>query len=149
MLKPRPVEAARSRQNHRLGIHAESLGRESFSLLAPFTGRCLCVAGVGKGGIQACALKTTRTLKSDTISRVIYLQLNAPPLLEEQRTDVSLALMKKTTNRRWGSIVWGEASMMIEHTEERARLVCVCGNINFKYRQHLYNANQIRLSFLY
>lgn len=61
-----------------------------------------------KGGIGACLLKTTRTLKSDTISGVIYLQLSVPPLLEEQQTDVSLALMKKTTNRRWGSVVWGE-----------------------------------------
>lgn len=69
---------------------------------------CLQTAAVDKGGIGACLLKTTRTLKSDTISGVIYLQLSVPPLLEEQRTDVSLALMKKTTNRRWGSIVWGE-----------------------------------------
>lgn len=57
-----------------------------------------------KGGIEADALtplqKQTRTLKSDIISRVIYLQLTAPPLLEEQRTDVPLALMKETTNRR-------------------------------------------------
>lgn len=69
---------------------------------------CLQTAAMDKGGIGACLLKTTRTLKSDTISGVIYLQLSVPPLLEEQRTDVSLALMKKTTNRRWGSIVWGE-----------------------------------------
>lgn len=109
----RPVEAAHCRKIHRLGFHTESHeGHESFPLGAPFPGRRVHAAGVDKGGIQACARKTTRTLKSDTISGVIYLQLRAPPLLEEERTDVSLALMKKTTNRRWGSIVWGEPSMM-------------------------------------
>lgn len=123
------MEAARSRQNRRLGFGTVSQGHESFSLLAPFPSRCLRAAGVDKGGIQACALKTTRTLKGDTISGVISLQLSALPLLEEQRTDVSLALMKKTTNRRWGSIVWGESSMMTEHTEECARLFCVPLNI--------------------
>lgn len=90
------MEAARSRQNRRLGFRTVSQGHESFP------SRCLRAAGVDKGGIQACALKTTRILKGDTISRVISLQLSALPLLKEQRTDVSLALMKKTTNRRWG-----------------------------------------------
>lgn len=71
-------------------------------------GGCLQTAAADKGGVGACLRKTTRTLKSDTISRVIYLQLSVPPLLEEQRTDVSLAPMKETTNRRWGSIVWGD-----------------------------------------
>lgn len=59
---------------------------------------------VGKGGVKADALtplqKQTWTLKSDIISKVIYLQLTVPPLLEKQQTDVSLVLMKKITNRR-------------------------------------------------
>lgn len=49
-------------------------------------------------------------LKSDTISRVIYLQLAAAPLSPVRRlTDVPLALMKETTNRLQGSTVGGEA----------------------------------------
>lgn len=71
-----------------------------------------CVHCCGWGGesrqMHTPLQKQTWTLKSDIISRVIYLQLTVPPLLEKQRTDVSLVLMKETTNRRWGSIVWGE-----------------------------------------
>lgn len=39
--------------------------------------------------------KQTWTLKSDIISRVIYLQLTVPPLLEKQQTDVTFVLYKQ------------------------------------------------------
>lgn len=107
-------------QHHRHGIHiATQQVIESQRHPPPhvllLNDNCSQTAAMDKGGIGERTLKTTGTLKSDTISRVIYLQLSVPPLLEEQRTDVSLALMKKTTNRRWGSIVWGVFDDDIAH----------------------------------
>lgn len=64
-------------------------------------------------------------VKSDTIRGVIYSQLAAaPPPPERRQTDVPLALMKETTNRRRGSTVGGEALY-----DDVAPLVCVKDNI--------------------
>lgn len=92
-----------------------------------------------KGGIKTDAhaplQKQTWTLKSDIISRVIYLQLTALPLLEKQQTDVSLVLMKKTTNRRWGSIVWGEV-LYDDIMHRTVHASCLCKSVYTLSSEH-------------
>ena len=101
-------------QMDRAGVRADTRSTltNACILKGTFFPKVVCVAADEEGGksrqTRTPLQKQTWTLKSDIISRVIYLQLTVPPLLEKERTDVSLVLMKETTNRRWGSIVWGE-----------------------------------------
>lgn len=76
--------------------------------------------------------KQTWTLKSDIISKVIYLQLTVASLLEKQQTDVSLAVMKKLQTDAEGHLSGEKYFMMIQCTVWctclclfRVKLVCM------------------------